>query len=1174
MKIDDRPGAERVPLIVTSPVQPRVNHYAGLASGIVIFVNLLQKWSKNPSDCGHLTGHSPCSTSSRMKPSKFARLTSLTLAASLASSPAFAAGSVALDDSKPRQPVQMRPKHPGSLGALLGKPDQPMVPGDAKEPGVLGRIRRKIADGQAKRAQNAAEIEASYGNALDPRLGKIVRGATGPDGGRVLFNGDRSELRQLPRVMSAGGKTGVMNRGTLNTDGSITWDHAVPTKGPVVADLPDQNGIVQPRREPKFPPPTDLLKDPKGIGYTRSVRRDVPHSTTGTGDPANHRPYSEKLIKNHAYDPKSALKNESLKPSKAAQQEHQVQARIKSDAAPDFDAQTKAIAAGQPLMNTPTVGETREALVKPSQWRKYLRLTPDAATKLGNGAVKQIRSARRGIYNAAFPSNTGSGNALTDATQNMNSLPAASAAFAASLMGAAAYNSYMNPGTNPLAKDQAHDLLHDEVTWIGMTGYILTSNFLMNHAATQSVMMGKGSILKKAPLFGSIIAVSSLVQIGFAEFANDPDVKACISFDNYHKTGSPLRDWDACDRAFASEHLRDIATRVFVDRFLPQAFVMAASGSLFYASMFYAGKLISFEKISARLGALAGSSNVAGIAIKLGIAIAVNTLFQKSIDSTAQQVAEDFAKYRQASFTRQSGTYAATAENAERDLFIAWSKIKADNWNDPSDTSKIAQKDICYDETRVGAKYFKCGSPGVDFEGALATYDAQQSAWRDQALSRTKALHEQWKVKVGTYHALYSYAQKFYKDAVEKIIYTLRNPQAPANDPNVFNLANMNVVTHTRWLPDGARALFYWASFIESFDGAFRFVATPNLNEKLMASLACGPPIEGIPTPNAFTKGVNYLRSWYGDLPPQQMIVNEAGRKVVFSPPRIVDVPAAVNVCDQTVSTAALATWIKSDVSNFEIRTREKTYIGLPAFILDHVSSSVIAGDLAGDPNRLPEWWNDYVMTKDKQVNDELATEYQEVVEKFFKPALVNKEYYYCDVGTATKGSRVEDYLYRIGSNGEACGTNQTHRLANGVLNSLRDQARLYTAMMMDLYISNAAVLGTPQVSNSNAPYARLLNSVLVPARNMMEAYDRFTAQYSTQADPEAMQKSLLELAAAYKTFALVVLPPREVEMVSLKGEPYQREWMRSLGNNLNATLATLTAYVQLASLPRVGGMQ
>ena len=852
----------------------------------------------------------------------------------------------------------------------------------------------------------------------------------------------------------------------------------------------------------------------------------------------------------------------------------------------------------------------------PSKWERASGWTA-RKTRAFNRALKQGLSSR----DALMKLNQGAlGQGAAETAATLSRFPISAVSFGIALGLSAAYRLQFDYPNNPIAWSKYTEQMSDPIGWISLAGFSVGMALVL-----RAFEASPKNFLTQLPIFIGSLSFGAVIQTGIEVFARDEDVSACMGFTNFRKTGNPFdnsrenpfkpRDMKACDRAYAKVTSGQLAITA-LNSAIPSLAAIAVSGSIFYVLLYQIERSVLLQRLLSATRVGAGSSTV-GLVVQGAISVGLTALFLKMTEAPQAIASTWWHNYRTASGTGDGPLYAGNLQRAENDLFAVWEKARASGWSDPDVFTPTT--DVCFDQNRIGSKYYDCADKThLDFAGVLETYRGLNLQWRQNQLQSVLTAYKDWMDKASAYGDLVAQTKDFYKKAVEKILYTRNHPNAPADDPNVFNEKNMKVDTRSTILPPVLRSMLYKTPLLESYAHTWRFVSTPRLDEYLATSLACGAEAEGQSEGGFLTGLGRFYDDWVALNPtPRQMIEDEQGLfiktkgyKVIFHPPRLTS--PLIGTTDSICQKAWSSGWSKrafperffwsrvnrfapGTLDKFEVSVNGKSYDGIFSYIQDNIRPSVITPE---GLNEFESWWNEFVNRQDEALRTSMYTDFKKVIEGPFKVALKEKSYYWCDDNSKVAGTKLEGYMRRLRMPGDSCGAQRSHRLAYGVMNNLRDQARLYIAMMIDLYVSNSNVLTNPMVTGANGTprypltVASAENAVIMPARKLVESYDTFVSALVEGSDDNQANEAASRMNEAFNDFLKIVYNDGTTglnwrgqplafgveedvakvkatgEIVTLAARPnMQAEWMLKLATALKQSMAEWTAYAQIAVL-------
>jgi hypothetical protein len=376
-------------------------------------------------------------------------------------------------------------------------------------------------------------------------------------------------------------------------------------------------------------------------------------------------------------------------------------------------------------------------------------------------------------------------------------------------------------------------------------------------------------------------------------------------------------------------------------------------------------------------------------------------------------------------------------------------------------------------------------------------------------------------------------------------------------------------------MPSGSGPL--WS---KDYSGVWKYVDTPKQQDFLLTSMACGPEVEGYGGNDGFWGSTqSFVKNWMTfNSSPAKIIKNPTGSEIQFFPPRIT---APLNGTKATICEKApglstpldLVAHTRYSPLDFPAYNDQKTYRGLVDYVRENIRPSV----LNGGQNNFEAWWSEYVSKETNKIEPILRADYKKMLDTTFTKALLRHDYAsgWCDPA-ANKNTGLETYLRKLSTSAEKCPPEAMHRLAYGVLDSLRDEMRLYLAMLADLYVSNATTaLGGPiSDGKGGTTYANSLSdydtAVISRAKNLLAEFDKMLEQLpNTDPTGRHIQEAFEKGDTAGKELAqLILAAPQDPRLAhgnaDLENGTYQRRWALKLLAKSQDLFATYKTYYRV----------
>lgn len=585
---------------------------------------------------------------------------------------------------------------------------------------------------------------------------------------------------------------------------------------------------------------------------------------------------------------------------------------------------------------------------------------------------------------------------------------------------AAAWTLMKDYPNNPLAWDSYLESLTDPVGYAALAGFMIAAAPFFNKMEGTAY---QGKHLRQFGLFTSALIAGTLASTAVSTLGNDKDFLACAGFTNYKINGTFRFDTASCDKLYqrftSSEDRRAVLEQITVN-FVPTAANVAVAGGLYLGAQQSLKFLINRPALTQALRSFPISKNPASgfrngliSVLQLGLFLGAYEV-SSSTFGVEKSVREYWISQQNLLFKNPNGT---SLKEAEANLLGEWARVKANGWKDP-----------------------KAQGGGLDFVEVLSRYSKLQASWRALQMQETSQAFNAWTKKVEDFQNTIAASHRFYKEVTDQI----------ASPSGKIDLKAINIAANGT-----APALL-----TKNYDKTWKHVRTPKLEEFLLTSLACGAEMEGYAGRSSWESIRQTMKTWVtGNTRPGKLVEDKDGFVVKFNPPRITAPLEGTSdtVCEQTMGLFTPMDWVSPltySPQSFPVVTENAEYKGLASYIEKNVRSSVFTPD---GINRFEEWWSEYVAKQSHVLMNDLRTDFEKMLIMTFKPALLNTNYYWCDVGGSVKNTGLEKYMRRLSTGADDCGPEALHRLPYGILNSLRDEMKLYLAMMIDLFMNNAA---------------------------------------------------------------------------------------------------------------------
>lgn len=669
---------------------------------------------------------------------------------------------------------------------------------------------------------------------------------------------------------------------------------------------------------------------------------------------------------------------------------------------------------------------------------------------------------------------------------------------------AAAYNLELHYSDDPAAWTTYLEGLTSPVGYMQLGGFILAAHSFYKRMGGSAA---SGTVLRQIPLFAGGLLAGSLVGSVVGKFARDEDVQRCLGFKAEKIDYKWQMDLAACDRSFLlwtrPGQMADTLKGIWLN-FIPEAAGIVASTPIFLgtnAAINYIFSRPGVINAVARIpvakfvspNAISLMITAGNIGIFFGSMYIANTLFDVEQKAREEGILTNYGfTYLDFSIPFFSTSEAKPAKDlfgAETQLLKEWARIKKNHW-------KLESKKVCYDSRRSDDNiYYNCDEPdALEFGQVIENYGDQMSAWRNIQLGPVIDKYKAWLKKAEQYTKQIDKAYVFYKGYLLITDYVKRHPEkADGFDKYLSDLTKNS-------LDKGSLLGRYLAP---NFNGSWKYINTPREQDFLLTSMACGPEVEGYNGSGGMLASVtSFLSTVTGNYSPGEMIKDWHGFEIKFYPPRITQPLQGTQstVCDSTPgyfkTLIDVVHPMQYSPANFPVHTESKDYVGLSNYIRDNIRGSAM-DELGLD--QFDYWWDRHVTTESNKVQDVLRADYKKLLEFDYSTALKNHKYI-CDV-SSVKNTGLEKILRMLDMPTDTCSAEALHRVAYGILDSLRDEMRLYLAMLIDLYAKNTASTfgGRTIITDEGVDYATKVGQYSVVmtklAHSLLTEYDDMIGQ-------------------------------------------------------------------------------
>lgn len=658
-------------------------------------------------------------------------------------------------------------------------------------------------------------------------------------------------------------------------------------------------------------------------------------------------------------------------------------------------------------------------------------------------------------------------------------------AFYSALGIAAAYNLMLDYPNNPNAFDNYLETLTNPAGYAALATFILVAAPFFRYVQRAEKA---GHYYRQIPIYVSGLMIATWASTAAAKFAQDPTVRSCLGFVGQAVHARFTWNMDACDKAYArwvtDERLQERLLEI-TNEFLPAATSMLAAMAV-YKGLLKTGEKVGkwagekttildkFQKISLFKNPSSmwgrGVLNLGSYGMYLGLFMGAYYLVSSKVGlnleaRTSNWLLADYGltlnhvlplmglipgsqRYAYEGFQNwlenKGSTAPSSVTEAEDQLLSGWSSVKAKQWQDPSTWPGACR------QGKPWHQFNNCEQP-MSFAKLLDNYHLYQTSWRKLQMKPVFDLFDEWKKKTSDHNGQIAAAYTFYKNAVDRILYSKKHepayPPIPEDRLLFFSGNALNITKEASPIDRDER-----------FGGIWRYIDTPTQRDFLFTSLACGPEVEGQSAESLIDKLTSFLSPITGSLGPKNVLDYSHTSNIRFYPPRIV-APLAndpmASICERgsglfnVYKPAILGGSTRFAPLQVPVNVGEKTYADMGEYILNNVRSTV----LNGDENRFDEWWTKHTLKEVVRIQQIIRQDYEKMLQYNYKTGIERNDYYRCEPYKATD-SALDKYLVKLETNSDTCAPNRLHRLAYGVVASLRDETRLYLAMLIDLYVN------------------------------------------------------------------------------------------------------------------------
>lgn len=691
----------------------------------------------------------------------------------------------------------------------------------------------------------------------------------------------------------------------------------------------------------------------------------------------------------------------------------------------------------------------------------------------------------------------------------------------------AAWEAYLHSATDPSTIAQV-------VAFMGVAG----GSYYAGQKLTTKIFgeAAAGKPMVRSALYGGSLLTAVFATTVLSEMMADPNTGKCIGITAYKETGVWTRDIAACDAFWETWQSNARWNKLATDQILPMFANIMVAGGMLKAFDMGLGYLLSRQFVATGLERIAfGFTVKGGPWVTFGSYVMRMALFfgayqvSDQIFGVGQKTREFFA----ADWSFSNDPLGNSISAVETNLYREWNRLK---------TSDFAPNDVPAGQSAPN---------NLSYDTLINKYSSSLENWRQLQMNDVQAALQQWSTKVFNYYAMLEVASDFYKAAAERIAFDQTHTDPAERAKNGFNREFLDAYVKSM---DESKSPSWKAVKDMNFAGTWKHVATFNAMDYLVTSMACGPEAEGyIDTRSkAWATVSDFWSNWVsGNTNPKDVVKDSTGWAMRFQPPRIVRPldGAQSSVCQAGGSYLMPGSGIGVSPKSFMVSTDTGEYRDLMSYISAETRPSVID---AGK-NQLDVWWRRAIGTRTIEVEAQLRKDYEELLNTKFHHALTNNEYYAC-VPSNVALPDLEQALRSFGLADDVCPMDATHRLSRGILNSLRDEMRLYMGLLADMHESNRDRIGPAEESMNGGPNDTLRDNSIY----MLSLFDQVlkganAVNPADRPDIAAIKKEFAEYSTSQKMSLLAPSPVIPSVVPELQSE------LKSLQAQMQPLLAELT---------------
>lgn len=675
----------------------------------------------------------------------------------------------------------------------------------------------------------------------------------------------------------------------------------------------------------------------------------------------------------------------------------------------------------------------------------------------------------------------------------------------------AAWSAYLESATDPAQIAQV-------VAFLTIMGGALYGG----HKLAKKVF-GENAIEKRgmrAGIYGGAIFAAVLAGTVLAEMMADPNSSKCTGIASYKETGKWSADTAACDKFWDTWKSNARWNKLASEQILPVFANIVVAGGILQAAGLGARYLLSRQFMVSRIGQInfgflpKGGPYVAlaGVTFRLLLFFGAYEISDKVLG-----VGKSTREYFAADKSLSTDPHGYAVSEVEKTLLSEW--------------QRLIQSDFKAFEVIPGS----LNPANLSFETLLDKYRESLQRWRDLQMSETQAALQQWNKKVYDYYSVLEVATDFYRQASAQI----------AKDPKGFTPAFAESFAQAQ---ESSGSPSWKRAKAMNFNGIWKYVVTGSLTDYLVASMACGPEVEGYVhgNPGLFSRIGSVYSAWRGNTGPTHVIEDSSGFTVGFNPPKTVRPIDGQqgSVClrgpgDSWGSYNLTATPTAPEA--FGVKDGGKFFPSLYNYVAERTRQSLIDQD----QNNFDVWWKSTVGAQAEKAESSLRIDYEKMLKDLYQPALVNANYRYCSTSEVELPG-VEKALRGLSdSKTSNCPKDATHRLAQGILNSLNDEMRLYMGLLQELYRLNPSRVGPRFEERDPDTHLRMLQGQMNRMLAVFEEVLRGANQLNSAARP-----NIVELGNRFRSLSnlqkLQLLAPQILKSEELLQSEKQLEDQRA----------------------------